>query len=74
MGEECASFLHAIFARPGRTKRALSSWGKRVGKEATVVSLMKLNATWINHQNQASILNSSEKVIFLSFLLWLQNI
>ena len=32
MGEECASFLHAIFARPGRTKRALSSWGKRVGR------------------------------------------
>lgn len=28
---------------------------------------MKLSATWINHHSQASILNSSEKIIFLSF-------
>lgn len=67
------------------TRRALSSWGRGLGektkpkqnkktKKPTVVSLMNLEVTWINHQGQASVLNGKEETIFVSFLRWVQNI
>lgn len=39
-----------------------------------LVSLMKLEVIWINHEGQASFLSSNGETVFPSFLLWVQNI
>lgn len=69
VGQECPSFLHTIFARPGMTKREMRSWGKGVGKIACKTG------SYLDKSPRPGICpQSSEKTIFTGFLLWVQNI